>query len=84
MRCLKSDLQLSLSERSVSSINPILASLFWPYYHIRAVRGKLLLSYFFWRENCYLLTGNLAHILSNLNAFKKAIKTFLIWHGIFY
>ena len=31
--------------------------------------------YFFWVENCYLLTWNLAHILSNL----KTIKTFSMW-----
>ena len=30
--------------------------------------------YFFWVENCYLLTWNLAHILSNLKAFKEGKK----------
>ena len=32
--------------------------------------------YFFWVENWYLLTWNLAHMLSNLKAFKGPIKTF--------
>ena len=35
--------------------------------------------YFFWVENCYLLTWNLAHILCNLKAFTEAIKTFWMW-----
>ena len=38
----------------------------------------------FWVENCYLLTWNLAHILSNLKSFKEAIKTFWMWPDIFY
>ena len=38
----------------------------------------------FWVENCYLLTWNLAHILSNLKTFKGAIKTFWIWRDTFY
>ena len=38
---------------------------------------------FFSIGNCYLLTWNLAHILSNLKTFKKAIKTFWIWRDIF-
>ena len=40
--------------------------------------------YFFWVENCYLLTWNLAHILSNLKTFQKAIKTFWMWRDIFH
>ena len=41
-------------------------------------------SFFFWIENWYLLTWNLAHILSNLKTFKEAIKTFWMWCDIFY
>ena len=40
--------------------------------------------YFFWVENCHLLTGNLAHVLSNLKTFKELIKTFWMWRDIFY
>ena len=40
--------------------------------------------YFFWVENCYLLTWNLAHILSNLKTFKEAINAFWMWREIFY
>ena len=40
--------------------------------------------YFFWVENWYLLTWNLAHMLSNLKTFKEAIKTSWMWHDILY
>ena len=39
--------------------------------------------YFFWVDNCYLLTWNLAHILSNLKTFLEAIKAFWMWLDIF-
>ena len=40
-------------------------------------------SYFFWVENWYLLTWNLAHILSNLKSFKETLKSFWMWRDIF-
>ena len=57
-----------------------------------AVANKSLIPYnrikraphFFWEENCYLLTWNLTHILSNLKSFKEAINTFCISGDIFY
>ena len=76
MQSLKNGLQFNVSEGPVSSINPIPTDLFWPCSRLQRVGVKLSKSNFFWIGNYYLLTWNLAHLLSNLKTFKKAIKTF--------
>ena len=67
-------LLLSVSEGSVSSINPICNDVFWPCNRWWWGRTKLPPPYFSWIQNCYLLNWNLAHIISNLRSFKKAKK----------
>ena len=83
MQSLKNGLQFNVSEGSVSSINPIPTDLFWPCNRLQRVGVKLSKSHFFWIGNYYLLTWSLAHLLSNLKTFKKAIKTW-IWRKMLY